>query len=124
MKIFLDDLYETERKSWIPDGYVGVKNFEEFKKLLEDSLEKGEKIEGLSFDSDLGEGEASGWEVADWLIGNHLEIFTGDIELTAHSSTPEGREIVGAYFERGQRKYKEFIEAKNRENPWGEGGVR
>ena len=120
MKIFLDDLYETERKSLMPEGYVGVKNFAEFKKLLEDTLARGEKIEGLNFDSELGEGEMSGWEVVDWLIGNHLEVFTGDIELTAHSSTEEGREIVAAYFERGRRKYKELIEAKDRSHPWGE----
>jgi vacuolar-type H+-ATPase subunit I/STV1 len=67
MKIFLDDLYETERKSWIPEGYVGAKNFAEFKSLLEDALARGEKIEGLSFDNDLGEGEMDGWEIARWL---------------------------------------------------------
>ena len=126
MKIFLDDLYETERKSWIPDGYVGVKNFEEFKKLLEDALERGDKIEGLSFDNDLGAGEIDGWEVAKWLMETHPEIFADNPELTAHSSNPDGREVVAYYLNRGLKKYKELIEAKNRPNPWGsiEGGGR
>lgn len=126
MKIFLDDLYETERKSWIPDGYVGAKNFEEFKKLLEDALARGEKIEGLSFDNDLGEGEMDGWEIAKWLTVEHPEIFAENPELTAHSANPSARESIVYFFDLGQRKYKELIEAKHRPDPWEsiEGGVR
>ncbi len=120
MKIFLDDLYETERKSWIPDGYVGVKNFAEFKKLLEDALERGEKIEGLSFDNDLGEGEMDGWEIAKWLTVEHPEIFADNPELTAHSANPSARETIAHFFDYGLRSYKELIKAKNRPEPWGE----
>lgn len=120
MKIFLDDLYETERKSLMPEGYVGVKNFEEFKKLLEETLERGEKIEGLSFDNDLGEGEMDGWEIAKWLTVEHPEIFEGSPELTAHSSNPSARESIVYFFDLGQRKYKELMEAKNKPYPWGE----
>jgi hypothetical protein len=118
MKIFLDDLYETERKSWMPDGYVGAKNFAEFKKLLEEALEKGEKIEGLSFDNDLGEGEMDGWEIARWLTKEHPEVFEGNPELIAHSSNPSAREAIIHFFDFGGRNYKELIEAKSRPDPW------
>lgn len=120
MKIFLDDLYETERKSLMPEGYVGAKNFAEFKSLLEDALERGEKIEGLSFDNDLGEGEMDGWEIAKWLTEVHPEVFEGNPELTAHSSNPAARESIAYFFDLGNSKYKELIEAKNKPHPWGE----
>ena len=120
MKIFLDDLYETERKSLMPEGYVGVKNFAEFKKLLEDTLARGEKIEGLSFDNDLGEGEMDGWEIARWLTKEHPEIFAENPELTVHSSNPGGLEAIAYFFDLGRRKYKELIEAKDKPHPWGE----
>ena len=32
MKIFLDDQFDSERESWIPEGYVGARNFAEFEK--------------------------------------------------------------------------------------------
>ena len=120
MKIFLDDLYETQRASQIPAGYIGVKNFDEFKELLEDTLQKGEKIEGISFDNDLGEGEKEGWEIAKWLTDVHPEIFEGQPELFIHSANPSGRERIDNYLKRGQEHFRELIEAKNLPDPWGE----
>lgn len=119
MKIFLDDLYNSERKGWIPEGYVGVKNFAEFKTLLEEALEKGEKIEGLSFDNDLGEGEMEGWEIARWLTETHPEIFAENPELRIHSANPSGRKNLEHYTELGQQHYRELIEAKEKPHPWG-----
>lgn len=120
MKIFLDDLYDGERASWIPEGYVGVRNFSEFKKLLEKSLDRGENIEGISFDNDLGEGEIDGWEIARWLTENHPEIFSTNPEMHIHSANPSGRENLEHYIRLGMEHYRELIEAKERPNPWGE----
>jgi hypothetical protein len=120
MKIFLDDLCETERKDWMPEGYTGVKNFSEFKKLFEETLKRGEKIEGISFDNDLGEGEMEGWEIARWLTKMHPEIFAENPELRIHSANPSGRKNLEHYTELGQRHYKELIEAKGKPHPWGE----
>ena len=124
MKIFLDDKFDSERKDWIPEGYVGAKNFAEFKGLFEGAIEKGEKIEGLSFDNDLGEGEMEGWEIAKWITETHPEIFAENPELRAHSmnrADSGGREKIDQYFELGRKRYKELIEAKERPHPWGEG---
>lgn len=120
MKIFLDDLFDTERKHWIPEGYVGVRNFAEFKQLLEETLERGEKIEGISFDNDLGEGETEGWEIARWLTETHPEIFAENPELKIHSANPSGRKNIEHYTELGLQHYQELIEAKEKPYPWGE----
>lgn len=120
MKIFLDDLFDTERKSLIPEGYVGARDFFEFKKLLDEALRRGETIEGLSFDNDLGEGTMEGWEIAKWLTEFHPEIFAGNPELRAHSANPSARKNIEYYFELGRNHYKELIEAKDRPHSWGE----
>jgi len=120
MKIFLDDLCETERKSWMPRDYVGVKNFTEFKNLLEESLNRNEKIEGISFDNGLGDGETEGWEIAKWLTQEHPEIFADDPELNVHSANPAGRQNLEHYISLGQQHYRELIEAKERPSPWRE----
>ncbi|QQG45558.1 MAG: hypothetical protein HYW89_01340 [Candidatus Sungiibacteriota bacterium] len=120
MKIFLDDLVETERKDWKPEGWVGVKNFTEFQGVLEKALAEGEKIEGLSFDNDLGEGEMEGWEIAKWLTETHPEIFAENPELRVHSANPEGRKSLEHYFGLGHEHFRELIDAKERPHPWGE----
>lgn len=119
MKIFLDDLFDTDRKSWVPEGWAGARNFAEFKRLIEESLRQGEKIEGISFDNDLGEGEAEGWEIAKWLTEAHPEIFAENPELRVHSANPSGRQNLEHYLELGREHYKELIEAKERPDPWG-----
>jgi len=120
MKIFLDDLAETERNSWVPDGWSTARNFTEFKSLIDEALTKGESIEGISFDNDLGEGEKEGWEILKWLYENHPEIMRGNPELKIHSANPEGRRAMEHHITFWQKNYKELIEAKDRPSPWDE----
>jgi hypothetical protein len=119
MKIFLDDQFDTDRTSWVPEGYSGVRNFAEFMLKLEESIERGEKIEAISFDNDLGDGEKEGWEIAKWLTEVHPEIFAENPELHVHSANPSGRERIEHHLTRGLTHYRELIEAKNLPDPWG-----
>ena len=118
MKIFLDDQHNTDRKTWIPTGYIGVKNFDEFRVLLESALKAGEQIEAISFDNDLGEGEMEGWEIARWLTSKHPEIFSQNPELNVHSANTPARKNIAHYINLGLRHYKELIIAKDLPNPW------
>lgn len=105
----------------VPGGYVGVRNFGEFKSIFEEALARGDKIEALDFDNDLGEGEMEGWEIAKWLTENHPEIFEGIGELRVHSENRGGgREKIERYFEDGRTHWRELKEAKEIPHPWGE----
>ena len=125
MKIFLDDQIDADRKDWIPEGWVGARNFAEFKEVFEEALARGEKIEALDFDNDLGEGEMEGWEIARWVTENHPEIFKENPELKAHSQNlGGGRKGIDFYWEHGQKHWRELIESKERTHPWGEGEMK
>ena len=123
MKIFLDDQMNEigmpNRK--VPEGYLGVRDFEEFKQVFEEALARGEKIEALDFDNDLGDGKMEGWEIAKWLNETHPEIFEGIGELKAHSENRGGgRDRIEHYFEKGRLHWRELKEAKEKPHPWGE----
>ena len=105
----------------VPGGYIGVRDFDEFKKVLEEAFASGEKIEALDFDNDLGDGKMEGWEIAKWLTQTHPEIFEGIGELRAHSENRGGgRETIEHYFKIGKTYWEELVEAKKRPHPWGE----
>lgn len=123
MKIFLDDQMNEPGmpNRRVPEGYVGVSDFEEFKQVFEEALARGEKIEAFDFDNDLGEGKMEGWEIAKWLTENYPEIFEGISELKAHSENRGGgREKIEQYFQDGRMHWRELKEAKERSHPWGE----
>ncbi len=123
MKIFLDDQMNEPGmpNRQVPEGYVGVRDFEEFKGALEEALTRGEKIESLDFDNDLGEGKMEGWEIAKWIAEVHPEIFEEISELKAHSENRGGgREKIERYFEYGRLHWRELKEAKEAPHPWGE----
>lgn len=123
MKIFLDDQmnFSGMPNRQVPEGFVGVHNFKEFKEVLDGALERGEKIEALDFDNDLGDGELQGWEIAKWLTDQHPEIFEEVKELKSHSeNSGGGKERIEYYFKLGLKNYPELIEAKNKPHPWGE----
>jgi hypothetical protein len=120
MKIFLDDQFDSERRGLLPEGYVGVRNFTEFKQVLEGTLTRDEQIESISFDNDLGEGEMEGWEIAKWLTEEHPEIFAQNPELKIHSNNPSGRKNLEHYIELGRQHYQELMEAKEKPHPWRE----
>lgn len=124
VKIFLDDQHDTDRKHWVPEGYIGVRNFDEFRNQFEGALRRNEKVEAISFDNDLGEGEKEGWEIAKWLTEEHPDFFAANPELTIHSANPSGRENIDRYLRLGIEHHKELIEAKSRPDPWGEMKIR
>jgi hypothetical protein len=122
MKIFLDDqMNEPEMPNrQVPGGYVGARNFKEFKQIFEEALARGETIEALDFDNDLGEGETEGWEIAKWLTENHPEIFENIVQLSVHSENRGGgRERIEHYFEMGRNYWRELKEAKEMPYPLG-----
>ncbi|GEM_PF-1930138 len=120
MNIFLDDQIYTDRKDWVPKGWVGVVNFAEFKAVFEEALTSAEKIEAISFDNDLGEGEKEGWEIVKWLTEEYPEFFAEQPELLIHSANPEGRKNLSHYITLGLTHYAELIKAKSLPHPWGE----
>ncbi len=123
MKIFLDDQMNEPGmlNRQVPEGYVGVRDFDEFKRIFKEALARGEKIEALDFDNDLGEGKMEGWEIAKWLTENHPQIFEGIGELKVHSENRGGGiEKIERYFEDGKMHWKELVEARERPHPWGE----
>jgi hypothetical protein len=87
MKIWLDDIRPA------PEGWVWVKTVEEFKQ----SFEQAYIVEAVSFDNDLGEGEAEGWEAVNWL---EEQVFTGKVvapeTLMIHSANPPARQRMQA----------------------------
>ena len=72
-KIWLDDLYDDEESinRRTPKGYIPVHSVNEAKRLIEELESKGESIELLSLDNDLGKYESDGGDghkLLDWLI--------------------------------------------------------
>lgn len=120
MKIWLDDQLDdiNAPDKNLPEGYVGAKTFAEFKAAIEDALARDEKIEAISFDNDLGEGEMEGFEIAKWLNATHPEIFANQPKIDVHSKNPEGEKALWHHLKNGQKNYKELIEAKNLPDPW------
>ena len=114
MRIFIDDLREA------PEGYDLARNFGEFQELIKQAKEKGEPIESISFDNDLGEGEKEGYEIMKWLAEAHPEYMAGETELKVHSANPKARENMEAYIEFCREHREELLEVKNRAHPWGE----
>ncbi|OGN09942.1 MAG: hypothetical protein A3C61_03530 [Candidatus Yanofskybacteria bacterium RIFCSPHIGHO2_02_FULL_39_10] len=68
MKIWLDDqLDDPELKArHVPKGWIGAKSSEEFKAIVTEAKEKGDKIEALELDNDLG-GDDEGFRLLEWL---------------------------------------------------------
>jgi len=121
MKIWLDDQLDDPEllARQVPKGWVGAKNFEQFKKLIEESINSGEPIDALDFDNDLGtkengELEETGLQILYWLKDTHPEIIVGNTEISVHSQNnidgPKIKEMVE--FCRNHRS--EILEAKNR----------
>ena len=56
MKIWLDDQIDEDIKARkVPKGYVGVHSVNEAKRLIEEAEARGEEIELLDLDNDLGD---------------------------------------------------------------------
>ena len=129
MRIWLDDQLDNpeypERST--PEGWVGAKNFKEFKRLIGAALAKGEKIEAINYDNDISKehieelrGEEEGWRMARWLNEKHQDIFLSKPELEIHSANPAGRKRLEGEIDEALNRTKELIEAKDRPSPWAE----
>lgn len=86
MRIWLDDCRLP------PDGFIHVKNFAELQTLL---AENSDTIEVMSFDHDLGDEEADGYQIAKWLAENYLERWP--LEVHVHSANPPGSANIRAF---------------------------
>lgn len=86
MRIWLDDLRPS------PDGFTHIRNLTELRKLIDSNLDV---IEVMSFDHDLGDGEADGYQIAKWLAENHLERWP--LEIRVHSANSPGTANIRAF---------------------------
>lgn len=92
MLIWLDDVRDA------PEGYVHVHSVNEAKKLIEDCERKGERIDLLNLDHDLGEYAKDGGDgikLVDWLAehGKHYPI-------KLHTMNPVGRDNMQRIIDR------------------------
>ena len=115
MKIYLDDMRQAPDKDW-----AVVRTAREFQDLIKDCVAKNEKIENISFDNDLGEGQTEGHELLKWLVENHPEYVVGETEITAHSANPTARENMEALVKSCHEHKEDVLEMKNRKYPFGE----
>ena len=124
MKIFLDDqAWGDVREARVPRGWRGAVNFAEFKALIEESYETGDKVEAISFDNDLGEGSGElieGVEIMKWLSERYPEIFRPEVEITVHSENVEAKRNMLGKIKFWQERVDELIAAKDRPDPWNE----
>lgn len=87
-KIWLDDLYDDEESTYrrTPIGYTPAHSVNEAKRLIEEFEQKGEVIELLDLDNDLGIYEPDGGDghkLLDWLIERetfyNIQIHTSNV---------------------------------------------
>lgn len=86
MRIWLDDIRPA------PDGFIHVRNLAELRELIASSKDT---IEIMSFDHDLGDGEADGYQIAKWLAENHVERWP--LEIRVHSANVPGAANIRAF---------------------------
>lgn len=105
MKIFLDDVRE------VPKGWTGVINVDEFRRLIEEAHSKGEKIEAISFDHDLGENAEDGYDAAKWLSENYPQYILEDVQIDSHSDNPAGKENIEKFVDFCRRRKDLLLES-------------
>ena len=118
MKIWLDDQIETVRPT--PEGWVGAKNPEEFRILINEAHNKNEPIEAIDFDNDLGEDLEEGYDLLIWLKETYPQYVVGETELKVHSANSVRNIAMEEYISWCKENAEEILAAKERENPWGE----
>lgn len=114
MKIWLDDqsdILELERRH-VPEGWVGAKNAKEFKRMIAEAIEKGEKVEAIDFDNDLGE-PMEGKDLLKWLMREHPELAI-KAEMNVHSANGEAAKILEGDIRDCKERPNEILEMKNR----------
>src|SRR3989344_4205170 len=112
MKIYLDDQAYTDRIGWAPKGWVIATNPEEFKKIINEAVEKGDSIEAIDFDNDLGK-ELEGKHLLNWLIDNYPEIAI-EAELLTHTENIAAKKELLGLIRDCKEHPQEILEKKKR----------
>ena len=88
ISIFLDDLRPT------PKGFERTYTVPETIELIQDCQKKNIEIDLLSLDNDLGENEAEGYTVLDWIEEQFYEDDTFQLpnKIIVHSDNAAARE--------------------------------
>ena len=88
ISIFLDDLRQT------PKGFERTYTVPETIELIQDCQEKHIEINVLSLDNDLGDGEAEGYTILDWMEEQFFEdeSFQLPNKIVVHSDNAAARE--------------------------------
>lgn len=95
MKIYLDD----ERV--VPTGFVGVKTFDDFVKMVNDNIND---ITHISFDHDLGT-DKTGYDCAVYIeMLVHTACFNPCV-MTCHSMNPVGKMRINQVFRSIQNRW-------------------
>jgi len=113
MGIYIDDTRTPDD----PEYNATVRNFREFKALIERAEASGEVIGKISFDNDLGEGESQGWEILKWLADKYPKYFDGRTELKVHSANPVAREKMQEFIKYCRKNKEALAKAKKRPYP-------
>ena len=120
LNIILDDqIFDTEANRILREGEIGVRNFEEFKAVIEKAKREGAKISSISFDNDLGEGETEGFKILEWLKDTYPEIII-EADCKAHSANLSRKKTMNDLIADIKHRPQEYIDAKDRPSPWGE----
>ena len=116
MKIYLDDQCDDPEypNRLTPDGWVGAKNFIEFKATIERAIASGELIEAMDFDNDLGEGEMEGNKILDWVAEEYPDLVLGGAEIKIHSANSVARRGMEQQLE-SYRRNEELLRASHQE---------
>ena len=88
ISIFLDDLRQT------PKGFERTYTVPETINLIQNCQEKHVEIDVLSLDNDLGDGEAEGYTILDWMEEQFFEdeSFQLPNKIVVHSDNAVARE--------------------------------
>lgn len=88
MRIWLDDIRLP------PSGWVWATTENGFKSLIYPGLH----IEAISFDNDLGEGQAEGWQLAKWVFELVQDgKITAPVSMKCHSANVSARKAIEGY---------------------------
>src|SRR3989338_1298510 len=111
MNIWLDDqLNEPDLpKRHTLAGWVGVRNFDEFKKAVEGARARKEPIEIIDFDNDLCNGEAEGYKILEWLGSTHPEYIVEGTDIRLHAENTVRKEWLENYITQARKHKEEFL---------------
>jgi hypothetical protein len=114
MKIWLDDQLDDPElpARHAPEGWVGAKSSEEFKRIVTEARERGEGIKNLELDNDLG-GNDEGFRLLEWLKEFWPEVLLKS-EIAVHSKNQVRKEWMENFIRHCRENPQEVLEFRNR----------